>query len=90
MSAVQFGSQPDGQKVAKVIVSFPASSDKELSVTCGELVQVLNDTRNWWLVKNRQGSRGFVPSNILELLPTKLTRDASKQGKDIPHDALMY
>ena len=81
---MQFGSQ-EGQKFAKVIIGFASTSEKELSINCGEIVQVLNDTRNWWLVKNNHGSRGFVPSNMLEsLTTTKQARDASKQGKGIP------
>ena len=84
-SSIQFGSQ-QGQKVAKVINSFTATSGKELSISSGEFVQVLNDTRNWWLVKNRHGSHGFVPSSMLQSLPTKQARDASNQGKGIPHD----
>ena len=64
-------------------MSFTATSGKELSISRGEFVAVLNDTRNWWLVKNNHGSCGFVPSSMLELLP-KQARDASKQGKGIP------
>ena len=67
-----------------MIINFTATSDKELTITRGELVTVLKDTRNWWLVKNRQGRSGFVPSNMLELLSTKQARDAGKQGKGIP------
>ena len=67
-----------------MIMNFTATSDKELTITRGELVQVLNDTRNWWLVKNQRGSSGFVPSNMLELLSIKQTRDAGKQSKGIP------
>ena len=83
-SALPFGSQQEGQKVAKVMINFTATSEKELSITRGELVQVLNDTRNWWLVKNKHGSRGFVPSNMLELVSTTQASDASMQGKRIP------
>ena len=71
-------------------MSFTAASEKELSIIRGEYVQVLNDTRNWWLVRNKHGSCGFVPSNMLQSLPTKQARDASKQGKGIPHDALIH
>ena len=89
-SAVQFGSQEGGQKVAKVTMSFTATSEKELSIFRGEYVQVLNDTRNWWFVMNKRGNCGFVPSNMLESLPTKPARDASKQGKRFPLDALIH
>lgn len=64
-------------------MNFTATSEKELSIFRGEYVEVLNDTRNWWLVRNKRGNGGFVPSNMLELLPTKQARDASKQGKGI-------
>lgn len=74
------------------MINFTATRDKELTITRGELVQVLNDTRNWWLVKNRQGRSGFVPGNMLELLSAKQGReDAGKQGKGIPlNGALIY
>ena len=83
-SALPFGSQQEGQKVAKVIINFTATSEKELSINHGEFVQVLNDTRNWWLVENKHGTRGYVPSDMLESVSMKQAKDASMQGKGIP------
>ena len=45
-----------------------ASSLEELSVHRGEKIEVLDDSRNWWKVKNRFGATGYVASNMLEVL----------------------
>ncbi|KAM3935974.1 epidermal growth factor receptor kinase substrate 8-like protein 3 isoform 1-T1 [Leptodactylus fuscus] len=56
-------SQPDQMKVA---YDFEARNERELSVKTGDSVKVLDQTRQWWMVENIQGQRGFVPNNILE------------------------
>ncbi|XP_072279631.1 epidermal growth factor receptor kinase substrate 8-like protein 3 [Pyxicephalus adspersus] len=49
-----------------VLYDFEARNDRELSVRKEDRVKVLDQSRQWWLVENSQGHRGFVPSNILE------------------------
>ena len=39
---------------------------------------MLDDTRKWWKVKNRFGSEGFVPSNLLEPIIYKKKISGSK------------
>jgi len=71
-------------KIAKVIFSFEATNPQELTISRGERVEVLDDSRKWWMVKSRVGGCGYVPSNMLELLPPKQSRDttaARRQGK---------
>ena len=43
-----------------------ATTAEELSVHKGESVEVLDDCRKWWRVRNQKGMIGFVPGNIME------------------------
>ena len=47
---------------------YQASALEELTIRRGEKVEVIDDSRKWWKVKNRFGSEGFVPSNLLEVV----------------------
>ncbi|XP_078366164.1 epidermal growth factor receptor kinase substrate 8-like isoform X2 [Oculina patagonica] len=49
-----------------VLYDFQARNSKELSVQKGEEVAVLLDNRQWWCVRNSEGSIGFVPNTIVE------------------------
>lgn len=51
---------------------------EELTVHRGEKVEVLDDSRKWWHVKNKLGGTGYVASNMLEVIHViKRTRGAS-------------
>ncbi|XP_056130784.1 epidermal growth factor receptor kinase substrate 8-like protein 3b [Lampris incognitus] len=52
----------------RVIYDFMARNHQELSVMKGEVVQVLNQSRQWWLVRNVRNEEGHVPQNVLEPL----------------------
>ncbi|XP_018096620.1 epidermal growth factor receptor kinase substrate 8-like protein 3 isoform X2 [Xenopus laevis] len=49
-----------------VLHDFEARNNRELSVRKGNIVKVLDQSRQWWMVQNSQGQQGFVPNNILE------------------------
>ncbi|MEQ2307443.1 hypothetical protein AMECASPLE_018276, partial [Ameca splendens] len=56
------------QKVfAKSKYDFVARNNTELSVLKDELVEVLDDRKQWWKVQNGCGASGYVPNNILEI-----------------------
>lgn len=54
-----------GAKVYEVIHDRQGNNDKELTVKQGELVEVLDDKRNWWKLRNFYGLVGHAPVTIL-------------------------
>lgn len=42
-----------------------------MSVKANELVEVLDDKRNWWRVRNFSGQIGHVPNTLLKLYENK-------------------
>ncbi|NWH93332.1 EPS8 kinase, partial [Aegithalos caudatus] len=56
------------KKYAKCKYEFVARNNSELSVLKEEIVEILDDRKQWWKVQNKSGSTGFVPNNILDPL----------------------
>ncbi|XP_061570175.1 epidermal growth factor receptor kinase substrate 8-like isoform X1 [Cololabis saira] len=52
---------------AKSNYDFVARNNTELSLLKDEVVEVLDDRKQWWKVRNGCGASGYVPNNILEL-----------------------
>ncbi|XP_030590247.1 epidermal growth factor receptor kinase substrate 8-like protein 3b [Archocentrus centrarchus] len=50
----------------RVIYNFMARNNQELSVMRGEVVQVIQKTKQWWLVRNSRNEEGNIPQNVLE------------------------
>ncbi|XP_053576173.1 epidermal growth factor receptor kinase substrate 8-like protein 2 [Bombina bombina] len=53
-------------KYAKIRYDFTARNANELSVLKDEVLEVLEDNKQWWKLKNRIGQEGYVPYNILD------------------------
>uniref|UniRef100_A0A8B9S3A8 Epidermal growth factor receptor kinase substrate 8 n=1 Tax=Apteryx owenii TaxID=8824 RepID=A0A8B9S3A8_APTOW len=61
-------SRAQPKKYAKCKYEFMARNNSELSVMKDEIVEILDDRKQWWKVQNKSGSAGFVPNNILDPL----------------------
>ncbi|XP_053173920.1 epidermal growth factor receptor kinase substrate 8-like protein 3b [Scomber japonicus] len=52
----------------RVAYDFRARNNQECNVVRGEVVEVLQKTRQWWLVRNTRNEEGNVPQHVLESL----------------------
>lgn len=52
-------------KIVQVIFPRSANNEKELSVSRGEYLEVLDDGRKWWKARNIRGQVGHVPHTIV-------------------------
>ncbi|XP_075996869.1 epidermal growth factor receptor kinase substrate 8-like protein 2 isoform X2 [Genypterus blacodes] len=60
--------QPPTRKYAKICYHFVARNASELSVLQDEVLEVIEDDKQWWKLRNRSGQAGFVPYNILDVV----------------------
>ncbi|XP_048110145.1 epidermal growth factor receptor kinase substrate 8-like protein 3 isoform X1 [Alosa alosa] len=68
----------------RVIFDFTARNQRELSISKGEIVQLLDMSKQWWKVRNNNGEVGHVPNNVLEPLDKK-EREEQQQVVTIPN-----
>lgn len=63
-----YPTSPAPRKYAKIRYHFVARNANELSVLQDEVLEVLEDDKQWWKLRNRSGQAGYVPYNILDVV----------------------
>ncbi|KAI0228914.1 Epidermal growth factor receptor kinase substrate 8 [Lamellibrachia satsuma] len=69
-----------GEKVVEVMHEREGRNPRELSVQKGEILEVLDESRNWWKLRNSKGEIGHAPYTIL----SDLDGEASGHGLGLP------
>nr|XP_032833963.1 epidermal growth factor receptor kinase substrate 8-like isoform X1 [Petromyzon marinus] len=59
---------PLGPQTAIVRYDFMARNSNELAVRKDDVVEVIENSKQWWKVRSVTGHEGYVPNNILDLL----------------------
>uniref|UniRef100_A0A9J8B2T1 Epidermal growth factor receptor kinase substrate 8-like protein 2 n=1 Tax=Cyprinus carpio carpio TaxID=630221 RepID=A0A9J8B2T1_CYPCA len=68
LDLLSFSTTPASRKYAKIRYHFVARNANELSVLQDEVLEVLEDDKQWWKLRNRSGQAGYVPYNILDVV----------------------
>ncbi|CAF0750936.1 unnamed protein product [Rotaria sordida] len=55
-----------GAKIYVVKFDRQGQNNKELTVRCGELIEIENNSKKWWRARNFHGDVGHVPHNIVD------------------------
>ncbi|XP_061532926.1 epidermal growth factor receptor kinase substrate 8-like protein 2 isoform X2 [Phycodurus eques] len=63
-----YNGMPPTRKYAKIRYPFVARNANELSVLTDEILEVIEDDKQWWKLRNRSGQAGYVPYNILDVV----------------------
>ncbi|MEE6498565.1 hypothetical protein FKM82_003157 [Ascaphus truei] len=56
------------KRYAKILYDCTARSANELSVLKGEVLEVVEENKQWWKLRNRSGQEGYVPFNVLDVV----------------------
>lgn len=69
-----------GAKIVQVTHDRLSGHEKELTVSRGELLEVINDQKNWWQCRNSNNKIGFVPKTILTTISLQPGIEESSQN----------
>ncbi|XP_061102837.1 epidermal growth factor receptor kinase substrate 8-like protein 2 isoform X1 [Conger conger] len=75
---------PPSRKYAKIRYRFVARNANELSVLQDEVLEVLEDDKQWWKLRNRSGQAGYVPYNILDVVTLEEAHGPPEYGYTQP------
>ncbi|XP_075586679.1 uncharacterized protein LOC124490506 isoform X2 [Dermatophagoides farinae] len=66
-----------------VRVQFPrtANNNKELTVTRGEILEILDDSRKWWKARNSLGQIAYVPNTIVVEIESPMMKTMTAANK---------
>ncbi|XP_034551806.1 epidermal growth factor receptor kinase substrate 8-like protein 3b [Notolabrus celidotus] len=65
----------------RVIYNFMARNNRELSVMKGDVVLVIQKSKQWWLVRNSGDEEGNVPQNVLEPMESGRPMEEQQRGR---------
>jgi len=68
-----------GVAIALVTYSRAGANHKEMSVTKGEYLEIMNMDRKWWKVRNKSQEIGYVPFTILRMMIYRDPQDFLKE-----------
>ncbi|XP_061128726.1 epidermal growth factor receptor kinase substrate 8-like protein 3b isoform X1 [Syngnathus typhle] len=74
------GNTEEGRGRMRVIYDFMARNNRELTVMKGEVVEVVQRSKQWWLVRNNHAEEGYVPQNVLEPMSSDLAMERPPRG----------
>uniref|UniRef100_H3DAX3 EPS8 signaling adaptor L3a n=1 Tax=Tetraodon nigroviridis TaxID=99883 RepID=H3DAX3_TETNG len=57
---------PPEPQYMRVMHDFTSRNSKELTIRKGDIVELLDMSRQWWKVRDARGEVGYVPNNVLE------------------------
>uniref|UniRef100_A0A3Q1IWW4 SH3 domain-containing protein n=1 Tax=Anabas testudineus TaxID=64144 RepID=A0A3Q1IWW4_ANATE len=50
----------------RVSQDFISRNQRELTIRKGEIIELLDTSKQWWKVRNSRGEEGYVPNNVLD------------------------
>lgn len=67
-------------KIVQVTYPRTANNDKELTVSRGEYLEIVDDSRKWWKARNMRGQIAHVPHTIVT--PFNFTGGSAMSGSN--------